>query len=302
MTPPLQIVAGRIYFVTRRTHRRVFHLRPSNFVNQLFQYLLAVGAERYALGVVGVVVQSNHFHLIVEDTEGRLPAFLQWFDSLLARALNANYRTRDSVWSYAPPHIAWLPSAAAVIQKLGYMAANPVEAGAVERGRDWPGVRSNPNYYTRPVTVDRPLTFFGRKSRLPERATLHLSVPSTHSDLEPNQFAGKVADAIGEAESAARGARAEKDLGWIGREACLSVDAATEASRAEEFRARIPGAVIEPDPELLSSCREKIAQFREAYAVARDRLLRGVPEILWPFGTWKMRVHYAATTAAAPST
>jgi REP element-mobilizing transposase RayT len=38
-------------------------------------------------------VLSNHYHLVVTDPDARLPAFMQYLDSLVARAMNA------SLWS-----------------------------------------------------------------------------------------------------------------------------------------------------------------------------------------------------------
>ena len=53
MTPPRYIKPGQIHFFTRRTHHRRFRLRPCTFTKQLFEYLLAVGAEHYDLGILG---------------------------------------------------------------------------------------------------------------------------------------------------------------------------------------------------------------------------------------------------------
>lgn len=89
MTAPRQILAGTTYLVTRRCAQRQFLLRPSPITNGVFLYVLAVAARRFGVRVHAFCVLSNHFHLVVTDIEARLPAFEQYLDSLVARALNA---------------------------------------------------------------------------------------------------------------------------------------------------------------------------------------------------------------------
>src|SRR5512133_1221414 len=99
MTPPRRVLPGTTYLVTRRCSERRFFLRPSRLTNDIFLYVLAVAARRYGVLVHAFCVLSNHCHLIVTDEEGRLPAFMQYLDSLVARAVNASLGHFESLWA-----------------------------------------------------------------------------------------------------------------------------------------------------------------------------------------------------------
>lgn len=70
--------------VTRRTLRRTHLLRPDAAFNQLYRYCLAVLAARYGILVHAVVVMSTHEHLVLTDSRGQLPRFLQELHRLVA--------------------------------------------------------------------------------------------------------------------------------------------------------------------------------------------------------------------------
>ncbi|HEY7725075.1 MAG TPA: hypothetical protein VH880_07070, partial [Anaeromyxobacteraceae bacterium] len=90
MTAPRQVLPGTTYLVTRRCAQRQFLLKPSKTTTDVFLYLLAVAARRFGIEVHAFCVLSNHFHLVVTDPHARLPAFHQFLDALVARALNAS--------------------------------------------------------------------------------------------------------------------------------------------------------------------------------------------------------------------
>ena len=90
MTAPRQVLQGTTYLVTRRCTQRQLLLKPSKVTNAVFGYLLAVAARRYGVEVHAYCVLSNHYHLVVTDPQARLPAFQQFLDALVARAVNAH--------------------------------------------------------------------------------------------------------------------------------------------------------------------------------------------------------------------
>jgi REP element-mobilizing transposase RayT len=144
MTAPRQVLAGTTYLVTRRCAQRQFLLKPRAAVNQAFPYLLAVAALRYGVQVHAYCVLSNHLHLVVTDGEGRIPAFHQFLDALLARALNASLGRWEAFWAPNSYSAVARASAADVVAKAAYVLANPVAAGLVRHGREWPGPWSSP--------------------------------------------------------------------------------------------------------------------------------------------------------------
>ena len=132
MTAPRQVLPGTTYLVTRRCSERRLFLRPSALTNGIFLYVLAVAARRHRVLVHAFCVLSNHYHLLVTDPDARLPAFMQYLDSLVARATNASLGRWEGFWSSAASYSAVShDSTDDIVRKAAYVIANPVSAGLV---------------------------------------------------------------------------------------------------------------------------------------------------------------------------
>ena len=99
MTAPRRVLPGQTYLVTRRCSERRFFLRPSAVTNEIFLYALAVAASRHRIEIHAFCVLSNHVHLLLTDPEARLPRFMQYLDSLVARAVNASIGRFEGFWA-----------------------------------------------------------------------------------------------------------------------------------------------------------------------------------------------------------
>ena len=178
MTAPRQVLAGATYLVTRRCSERRFFLRPSSRFNAIFQYLLAVAATRYGVLIHAYCVMSNHYHLVLTDPQARLPDFQRYLDGLLARAANATLGRRQALWDRDSYSAVRLEDSATVFDKLLYVLLNPVTAGLVRRGAEWPGLWSAPALMGgSSVELSRPERFFRTKGPMPATATLTLQPP-----------------------------------------------------------------------------------------------------------------------------
>jgi REP element-mobilizing transposase RayT len=131
MTLARQVVPGRTEMTTRRTLRRTFLFRPDPKLIQFYLYCLAVYAERYAIEVHAVVLMSTHEHLIVTDNRRRLPDFFRDFHRVVALGTKILRRWEGTVWDSEPTSRVALCNPKAIIEKLAYIMANPVEAGLV---------------------------------------------------------------------------------------------------------------------------------------------------------------------------
>ena len=141
---PRQILPGTTYLVTRRTVQRTYLVRPSPTLNQIFLYCLAYAADRYRVQVHAYCVMSNHLHLVLTDPEGNLPKFMHWLDLFVAKCVNAMLGRWEAVWvdgSYTP---VVLVGERAILDKISYTLNNPVSAGLVRFGAQWPGCRTRP--------------------------------------------------------------------------------------------------------------------------------------------------------------
>src|SRR5262245_6742622 len=91
MTAPRQVLPDRTYFLTRRCTQREFLLRPDAITTGIFLYCLAIAAKVFSIELIAWCAMSNHWHGIVYDPLGRLPAFLEHFHKLTAKALNVRW-------------------------------------------------------------------------------------------------------------------------------------------------------------------------------------------------------------------
>ncbi len=292
MTRPRQVLPGRTVMLTRRCSERRFFLKTDDQVTQLFEYLLAVGAQRFGLLLVASVCLYNHWHQILHDPNGRWPEFAQWFDSLLARAMNC-YRSRsDAFWSADQLHVVELADREAQIDAIAYVLANPTAAGLVEHGRDWPGVRSRPQDFTaEPRRIERPTFFFTAKSELPATAELTYHVPPGHEHLEPAEFVNLVANRVGHVEAEHRARMAKAGRRFVGPRG-LKKQRWQSRPRSRELR----GRRYRIRPEVKASTRAirrgvlaRLADFRRDYAAALDAWRDGDRLAVFPAGTWLLR-------------
>ncbi len=289
--------------LTRRCSERRFFLKPDVHVVQLVEYLLAAGCARYQMTPVAAVALSNHYHLVVHDTHGRWPEFAQWFNSLLARALN-RYRGRtDAFWSADQLHVIELADRDAIEDSIAYVLANPSAAGLVERGRDWPGVRSRPqDYVAEPRVVERPDFFFPAASGLPESAALAYTIPPSHAHLPAAEFVKLVTDRVAKLEAEHRDSTARKGRRFLGVRA-VKKQRWQSRPRSRERRGRrlrIRPEVKARDRPTRRAVLARIASFRRDYAQAPEGWRGGDRAVLFPAGTWLLRRRHGARCRPPP--
>ena len=132
MTQPRKIVPGETYFITRRTSRREYLLRPDEETSAIFDYCLAEAAARFGIGLIAWKAMSNHYHAIVHDPKGRLPAFLEHFHKMVAKAMNARWDRSENFWSSEETCVTRLVSNNDIFEKILYVLCNPVAADLVD--------------------------------------------------------------------------------------------------------------------------------------------------------------------------
>jgi REP element-mobilizing transposase RayT len=187
MSQPRMSIPGATYLVTRTTVMSLFLLTPSKTVNQIMKYCLAWAARGRGILIHAVSVESNHFHMVVTDTQGRLSDFMQELNRSAARCLLAYYRERfpnrrlESIWSSAQPFSAiHLLTPNAVLDKIVYTLTNPVKDGLVRDYRDWSGLNTRPSDWQKgEQVVERPAFYF---KNTPQELTYRISAPPQLGD------------------------------------------------------------------------------------------------------------------------
>src|SRR5574341_803088 len=271
MTAPRQVLEGTTYLVTRRCSERRFFLRPSKKTDAIFRYLLAFAAQQCDIRVHAFCVLSNHFHLVVTDPHARLPEFNRILNGLVARATNCHLGRWESFWDPDSYSAVRLETPDAVLEKMVYVLANPVAAGLVRRGSEWPGLWSDPRATDgEAIETARSEGFFRKLGRMPAVARLQLTRPPGFDG--DAAFLERLSQGIREAEDRAAAKLAEEGRGLKPRVACRA-----KWKRVEAL--------------------QRLKEFGWAYRAALDAWRAGIRDALFPAGTWLMRVHHFARCA-----
>ncbi len=142
MTAPRPIYPDQYSFVSRRCTQRQFLLRPDETTAMIFMYCLAEAAERFGIGVVGVLVMSNHYHAVFHDPHACLPAFLAHFHKMVAKVMNRRWNRQENFWASEQTSIVRCEHPEDQLNKLIYTLTNPVKDHLVAKATDWPGASS----------------------------------------------------------------------------------------------------------------------------------------------------------------
>jgi len=296
---PREVIPGSTYLITRRCSRREFRLLPSRIVNQIILYCLAYGALCTGIWVHAVQTMSNHWHLVVTDPEGKLPKFMEIVHKLIAKCLNAKFQWEENLWSCEKASAVRLEDKGSILGKIVYVLVNPVAAGLVAFVRDWLGFSTSDTPFGSSLTVKRPKVFFREKSDMPEEISLEIVRPDAFSLVDDATFTAQVREQVARRERAIQDAFRAQGRTFLGAKRCLRF------SRWD--RPRIEEPLFEPSPTVAAEDaairKAAIARqraFLEAYREAYQLWKAGDREVLFPPGTYWLRVH-AGVHCRAPT-
>jgi len=296
VTAPRQVIAGTTYLVTRRIAHRQFLLKPSKLTDNTLGYILSVAAQRHGILVHTVVVLSNHLHLVLTDPSAQLPAFCQYLDSFVARAMNAALGRWEAFWAPGSFSAVALTGPEDVVEKTAYALANPVAAGLVARGSEWPGLWSPPEAFGNSWrTFERPGHFFSEKGNMPERSTLELSVPP---GFRAEDFRALVSARLSEKEQAAARALKAEGRRFLGVRKVLA-QKHTDFPGSREPRRKLNPRVAARDKWRRIEALARLKSFLHAYREALAKLRAGVKDAIFPHGTYQLRVFLGVPCAGA---
>ena len=286
MTLPRQVLPGQFYMVTRRCTQRQYLLRPDTETNNVFVYCLAEAAQRFQIELIASQQMSNHHHTNLFDRHGRIVEFTEHFHKMLAKCQNALRGRWENLWSSDPPCIVQLVNRADVIDKVVYVAANPVLDHLVERVHHWPGAKLvRAMLEQEPIHAKRPKHFFREDGTMPESVTLVFSIPPELGDR--GLFLREVRDQLAAVEVAQARLRAETGKRIIGRRGVLQQSWRASPTSREPRRGLRPRVAARSKWQRLEALQRN-REFLEAYRCARAAWLAGYPT-LFPVGTYWLR-------------
>lgn len=300
VSKPRQILAKSTYLITRRTILRHMLLRPDRRMTRMIIYHLAVAAKRHGLQVHAFCAMSTHLHLVVTDVRGNLSEFLQAFHLVVARCTKALRDWDGPVWDKDPTSVVRLETEAAVIEKIAYVLANPVAAGLVRRAHHWPGAKvlvgeigkaklcaPRPDVYLNPENED-----------WPAEATLPISLPPSIERSAAGSFRRKVAAELERLEAQAHAQMQEARRTFLGADQACKVSPTARATTPEPKVDRNPTfAVGRSQRDAWQRAVTRVRSFRKAYQAALEQWCAEVRDVVFPAGTWWMRVFHGAVVA-----
>jgi putative transposase len=282
--------------VTRRTLRRHHLFRPDPAIRQLYRYTLGVCACEFGVLVHAVTLMSTHEHLVLTDVQGRLPDFLRRLHRLVSLGTKVLRKWEGPTWDHERSSVVRLLTEQAVIEKLAYVATNPVKAGLVHSAKDWPGITVLPHELgRRTFVVERPGGFFDPDNpKWPDRVELTLTLPPTlERSYDPHAIREAVADELGRQERLAR--QEVKERGWrvFGAERVRRLSPYRRATSFEPLQGRNPTfAVGRGQRKVFFHAVAELRAFRRAYRDALEQWRAGLRSVVFPQGTWSMgRLH-----------
>lgn len=288
MTAPRQILEGTVYLVTRRVTQRQLWLKPSKLTRQIFGYCIAVAQQKSGLRIHAILVSGNHYHVVATDPFGRLPLFEYWLNKFAADCINASYGREGNLWDNRQPSYVELGDDNKVIDELAYTLANPAQDHLVEYSYEWPGLRTSVRELAGSETVyERPAVYFKDGGAMPKTATLRIDRPDAYAHLSDADYTALVQQAVKAKEAEARAKRNGRPV--LGLARILTTDPAS-APRTSEPRRQLNPRVACSDPARRVALLDRLKAFVGRHRAALKRFRSGARDVLWPPGTYQMRV------------
>lgn len=290
---------GTRYKITRRCLERRFFLVPSPEINEQIGYWLAVCLEEHGIQLHAACFMSNHYHLDVTDVGGNLPAFKNHFNATLARLVNSTRGRFDKFWAEDRPSDVRLLEDDDVIEKMAYTLANPTSAGLVKWGRRWPGLTTYSMGFGDSLDFEKPKTFFDpNNNSLPQTALLRLVRPAIELELSDDELHGKLMVEVRRREVEMQREMRAKGRRFLG-ECRILRQKWNLSSRSREKRFELNPTFASKNKWARIAQVQRDRDWEARYAAAMDALLGGARDVLFPAGSYWMRLFAGARVSAA---
>ena len=286
MTLPRRHVPGQFVMLTRRTVDRRYFLRPDSHNNRVVMYEVAKASVEHDVPISGLMVQSNHPHIVGADPLAQRSFFMRDFCSGVARARNRYLRRRGRFWDNQQYGDLVLLDRDAIVRKLLYTWLNPVVAGLVRRAEEWPGAKILPRDWGKPRVVYPPQDgFYDPKKAQPVVFTPQPPPGFEHMTLE--EVIEHFETLLREAEDriARRRRRAGKKVRgriWVLKQSPFACP--KTPSRMMKLNPRFATR----DGKLMARAKAMWTTFQRAYQACRKRWKEGY-DVEFPAGTLKLR-------------
>ena len=288
MTLPRRIIPHAVYLITRRCTQRMFLLKPSMRTTTIFIYCLALAAQKTGVQIHAVAVLSNHYHAVCTDPEGRLPEFMAYLHRLVATCMNAGMGRWENFWASEKPSAVRLENDEDILDKIVYTACNPVAAGLVAKAEHWPGLLA---YQAGTILkAGRPEVFFRKDGDMAESASIRLTSPLLNTKLPEQTYNEQIKNLVGNEEKRIQAEMASLGRSFMGRAAVLAQKVTDTPYRQEPRRRLNPTVACKSKWHRIEALR-RLKSFVSEYKEALTQWRRGNREVVFPAGTYALRIH-----------
>ena len=297
MTAPRMILPRTTYLVSRRCVGRQYLLKPDTkrLVEQIFLFCLAFAARKAGVEIHAFCEMSNHYHAVVTDIDGRLSEFMHDLNMYVGKCMNVVLGRYESLWSAEKFSAVSLEGKDTIVKRLVYVMTNPVEAGLVGHGSQWPGAISNPrSHLDGPIVVMRPKVYFDDSGAFPEKLELELTMPpALAEEMSGEELAELLTVAVAEREQELLDKMMDEGRRPMGVAKVLAQSAFDCPAEHDPRRGINPKVACESKwhrKEMLQRQKEFLRAYREAWEAYKA----GDKDVQFPVGTYLMVKQYNA--------
>jgi len=297
VSAPRPVFPGRIQFITRSCTQHQFLLRPDDETNNAYIYLLAVASQRFDVRIVLPQLMSNHHHGVVDDPLGNQVEFREHFHKLMAKSQNCLRGRWENLWATVEPSVVEVLTDDDLLEKLVYVATNPVKDHLVEKVHHWIGPKFvNALLTGKPLKATRPKHFFRENGPMPAKVELRLLLPD-HIEDKP-AFLAKLRRRITEVEELYAAERRATGRRVVGRRRLLRQSPFGRPDSVEPRRTLNP-RVASRDKCLRIETLQRNKIWESEYREARARWVAG-EDAEFPYGTYWLQRHAAVRVKPPP--
>ncbi len=252
-------------------------------------YCLAYAAVETGVEIHAFVALSNHYHLVITDPGYQLSPFLHRFNGLLARCLNALRARFDCLFDCSRANCVRAVESEDVLRQLVYTYCNPVSSGLVPDAGEWPGVGSEPRQFGTTIHAEKPDWFFS--DQMPEEVPLEIVPPPCFAERNLSEFVAEVERAVEEREAECRAEIEQSGTGFLGARRARS-QRPTDSPQSYEKRWKLSPTIQARRPCPRQGELRALVDFRTRYRAALEQYREGVKGVVFPAGTYWMRVFH----------
>lgn len=302
---------GALVEVTYRTVQGRHLLRPDRALNELLLGALGRALDHCPeVGLVGVVVLSNHLHLLLSvPGQAHLSQLMEHFGGQAAREVNRLRDWSGPLWSRRYTAICVTTEPEAQVARLEYLLSQGVKEHLVARVSDWPGIHCG-----KALLEGRSLlmgTWVDRTKRYRAQAQGKELAPEEHTtqqrvELVPlpcwrhwswRRYSEEIRQMVARIEQQAREERQLEGIGVVGAEAILSRH---PESRPERSDASPPPPVHAATRAVRKAWKEAFGWFLLQYREASQRLRSGRPDAHFPPGCFPPGLPFVGDAGGMP--